>query len=154
MNNNNDETYYKVTGNEYTGEKSLSMYYKEILAYILKHHVVSFNSIRFYFSINWVLDEVALISIMQALINENMVIKVPTKKQAEEPQLQNPGWVLTEAEERQAKMQEKTTEIQALHEEYSRKRRELNRIFEKQEKAKEELTKLSNEDYRFYHGED
>ena len=149
MNNKGIEgTYYKITGEEYWN-KQLSAIQGEILAYILENHNVSFKSIQHY----WSFETLSLMSAMQDLMSKGLVMKVPTKKQVEELQLLNPGWVLTEAEERQAKIQEKTIEIHALGEEYSRKRRELNRIFEKQEKAKLELSKLSKEENEFYHAE-
>ncbi len=84
--------------------------------------------------------------------DKELIVKVPTKKQLEELQLSNPDMVLTEAEERQAKMQEITTELRFLGDEYSRKRQELNRIYEKQEKARAELNELTKADWQFYHG--
>lgn len=148
MDNNegHDTTYYKASGNEHKG-KQLTQLQGEVLAYILKNTIVSCKSIQLY----WYIDEITLIVTLQALIDHGLVVKVPTKKQAEELQLLNSEKILTEDEERHAIIQEKTTEIQYLDEEYSRKQREMNRIYEKREKVKQELSELTKADYQFHH---
>lgn len=154
MNNNKayDTTYYQIkTDGSATEEnrKGLSRMQEEVFVYILKNWVVSGRAIRLY----WSLDLNEMYEIMQPLIDKELVRKVMTEKQVKEMMVSDPNEIiLTPAEERTVKIQELHVEIQSLADEYSRKRGELNRIFEKQEKTRLQLRELTKENYEFYRG--
>ncbi|MDD5454177.1 MAG: hypothetical protein PHW62_01575 [Candidatus Ratteibacteria bacterium] len=154
MNNDtgHDRTYYKVRTDDSAKEdnrKGLSEMQEKIFNFIMENRIVTGKSIRLF----WSIEPHEMCGIMRPLFDNNLIEKTRTQKQAKEPWNYSQGYITTEAEERQAKMQELNMEINTLSEEYSRKRRELNRIFEMQEKAIRELSELSKEDYKFYHGE-
>lgn len=153
MSNNEgiDGTFYKLSLIEDVEKRNhdrLTEWEQEVYKYIRENRIVTGKSIR----MHWVVDVDSVADAIQNLLEAELVIKILTQKQVEEFQLQGQGWVMSEAEARRAKMQELVVEIHTLGEEYSRKRRELNRIFEKQEKARVELTELTKVDYLFYHG--
>lgn len=153
MSNNDgiDGTFYKLSLIEDAEKRNydrLTEWEQEVYKYIRENRIVTGKSIR----MHWVVDVDSVANAIENLLEAELVIKILTQKQVEEFQLQGQGWVMSEAEARRAKMQELVVEIHTLEEEYSRKRRELNRIFEKQEKARVELTELTKVDYLFYHG--